>query len=69
MGLSFASLNGKIKFIDEQDKDESTEIFYFYSKGRDFINIISLMNSLAFPGTVEPDFTAFGVNENLYNRM
>ena len=45
------------------------EIFYFYSKGIDFINIISLMNSLAFPGTVEPDFTAFGVNEGLHNQM
>lgn len=43
--------NSSLSFMkkSELEKNKNHEKFYFYSKGRDFINVVDLMNYIAFP--------------------
>ena len=43
-------------------------MFYFYSSDVDFIDVVNLMNYLAFPA-IEEECSNHGVNESLHNIM
>jgi hypothetical protein len=56
-------------YHDNNKKDSNVERFYFYSKGKDFINVVNLMNYIAFPATIEEDCSEHAVNESLHALM
>lgn len=55
--------------MTNSDDKKEIEKFYYYSKGIDFIDIVDLMNYIAFPANVDDDFAVGGVNESFHNCM